>query len=126
MSRLRAQSELAQKTYKIIENLQHYFVHALTQKGANLKNDFSAFEPVEWLRDEGTHGGGCRMMATDELFNRASVNLSQVFYEDMPKKPLNSATALSSIIHPAHPLSPSMHMHIRLNPRQMQAPDKNT
>ncbi|BCE00989.1 coproporphyrinogen III oxidase [Marinicellulosiphila megalodicopiae] len=118
MSRLLAQSELAQKTYKIIEHLQHYFVQGLSQKGALLKSDFSDFEPVEWLRDEGLHGGGCRMMATDTLFNRASVNLSQVFYEDSPQKPLNSATAVSTIIHPAHPLSPSMHMHISFTERK--------
>ncbi|MCJ8313195.1 MAG: coproporphyrinogen III oxidase [Saccharospirillaceae bacterium] len=112
MSRLRAQSVLAVKSYAIIEHLQAYFVAGLTQKGKQLKTDFVQFKPVEWLRDQGIHGGGCRMMATDALFNRASVNLSQVFYEDKPEKPLNSATAISTIIHPAHPLSPSMHMHI--------------
>ena len=58
------------------------------------------------------------MMANDSLFNRASVNLSQVFYEDLPDKPLNSATAISTIIHPAHPLSPSMHMHISFTERK--------
>jgi coproporphyrinogen III oxidase len=36
------------------------------------------------------------------VFDRASVNVSQVHYADEPTRKLASATALSTIIHPAH------------------------
>ena len=65
------------------------------------------------MRDEGRHGGGTRFEARDEtLFNRGSVNVSQVHYDDNPAKQLGSATAISTIIHPKNPNVPSMHMHI--------------
>ncbi|MGC2047784.1 MAG: coproporphyrinogen III oxidase, partial [Gallionella sp.] len=70
-------------------------------------------EPTEWFRDEGRHGGGVRFMATDDtIFNRASVNTSQVHYDDDEKKQLASASAISTIIHPRNPLAPSVHIHI--------------
>jgi coproporphyrinogen III oxidase len=69
--------------------------------------------PTEWFRDEGRHGGGVRFMATDEtLFNRASVNTSQVQYDDDEARQLASASAISTIIHPRNPLAPSVHIHI--------------
>ena len=46
------------------------------------------------------------------VFNRASVNVSGVHYEDKDKYPIDSATALSVILHPRHPKAPSMHFHI--------------
>ncbi|MEM9489700.1 MAG: coproporphyrinogen III oxidase, partial [Myxococcota bacterium] len=46
------------------------------------------------------------------VFNRASVNVSQVHYDDNPHKRLSSATALSTIIHPQSPRGPSVHIHI--------------
>lgn len=46
------------------------------------------------------------------VFNRATVNVSQVHYDDLPAKRLASATALSCIVHPAPPHAPSVHMHI--------------
>ncbi|MEZ4318372.1 MAG: coproporphyrinogen III oxidase [Myxococcota bacterium] len=68
---------------------------------------------VEWERDEGRHGGGTRFELGDTAaFDRASVNVSVVHYDDLPDKALGSATALSTIVHPRHPRSPSMHMHI--------------
>jgi coproporphyrinogen III oxidase len=97
----------AQQAYTIVSHLQKYFVQKLN---ALANKDF---EPVEWFRDEGKHGGGVRYEARDEnLFNRASVNISQVHYDDMPDKALGSASAISTIIHPKNPLAPSMHMHI--------------
>ncbi|HCS12465.1 MAG TPA: coproporphyrinogen III oxidase, partial [Zetaproteobacteria bacterium] len=33
-------------------------------------------------------------------------------YDDMPEKKLSSANAISTIIHPLHPLAPSAHIHI--------------
>jgi coproporphyrinogen III oxidase len=46
------------------------------------------------------------------VFDRGSVNVSQVHYDDDDKKKLGSATAISTIIHPRNPHAPSMHMHI--------------
>ena len=71
------------------------------------------FQPVEWLRDDGVHGGGVRFEgASNGIFNTASINISQVQYEDLPEKKLAAATALSAIIHPDHPIAPSIHIHI--------------
>ena len=71
------------------------------------------FVPVEWLRDGGRHGGGIRYETGDTpIFDRASVNVSQVHYDDAPERRLGSATALSSIVHPRHPHAPSMHLHV--------------
>jgi len=96
----------------LAENLQLYFVNRLN----GLSQIFGAnvpFEAVEWFRDEGRHGGGMRYESRDErLFNRASVNVSQIQYEDMPEKKLDAASAISTIIHPRNPHVPSMHMHI--------------
>ena len=110
--RLRPSSQKAQQAEQIINGLQQILVESLSSKGRLLHKAFTEFKPVEWFRDGGIHGGGVRFVATDKLFNRASVNYSQVFYEDLPEKPLNSATALSTIIHPECPLAPSIHMHI--------------
>lgn len=110
--RHRPTSPKAQQAEQIISGLQHLMVSSLSDKGRLLQTPFHDFTPVEWFRDGGTHGGGVRFVATDALFNRASVNFSQVFYEDLPEKPLNSATAISTIIHPDCPLAPSIHMHI--------------
>lgn len=70
-----------------------------------------SFQPVTWQRDGGAHGGGTRHRATSPIFDGASVNVSQVHYDDLPGKALSSATALSAIVHPAHPRAPSMHTH---------------
>ncbi len=97
----------AQSAYAIVTHLQDYFVQKLNALASK------DFEAVEWFRDAGKHGGGVRYEARDEaLFNRASVNISQVHYDDMPDKALGSASAISTIIHPQNPLAPSMHMHI--------------
>ncbi len=112
LQRIQAQSAKAQEAYEIIEGIQHFFVEKLNQLGKNFGTG-SPFQPVEWFRDEGLHGGGVRYVATDDtLFNRASVNFSQVHYDDIPEKRLSSATAVSTIIHPQNPHAPSMHMHI--------------
>lgn len=69
-------------------------------------------EPVRWTRDGGRHGGGTRFEARDAaVFDRASVNVSQVHYDDLPDRRLSSATALSAIVHPRHPRAPSVHLH---------------
>jgi len=112
MERIRAKSAQAARGYALVCELQQRFVtklNAISKKYGNGK----PYESTEWFRDEGRHGGGERFMATDEtLFNRASVNTSQVHYDDNPAKQLGSASAISTIIHPKNPLAPSVHIHI--------------
>lgn len=96
----------------LVESLQQNFADQLDalseERGAG-----RAFAPIAWLRDQGRHGGGRRLAAADTgIFNRASVNVSCVHYDDMPERRLGSATALSTIIHPSHPRAPSIHMHL--------------
>ncbi len=112
MNRTLAASATAKEANAIVEHLQLYFVERLNALSREFGDD-RAFDAVEWFRDEGRHGGGLRYMATDDsLFNRGSVNVSQVHYDDDAGKKLGSATALSTIIHPYNPLVPSIHMHI--------------
>jgi coproporphyrinogen III oxidase len=93
----------------LIEDLQR----RLTGRLEGLAHDGTRLTRVEWLRDGGRHGGGVRYEVKDlGPFNRASVNMSHVHYDDDDTRPLRSATALSSIIHPAHPRAPSLHLHI--------------
>ncbi len=82
------------------------------------------------------------MAPTCDAFNRASVNVSQVHYDDEPQRKLSSATALSTIVHPANPRAPSVHIHISwtsmrsgsaywrmmadLNPAILDAGDRDT
>ena len=112
MIRLPAKSPQAKQAYALVCDLQQRFVtklNAISKKFGNGK----PYEPTEWLRDNGKHGGGVRFMATDEtIFNRASVNTSQVQYDDDAAKQLGSASAISTIIHPKNPLAPSVHIHI--------------
>ena len=103
-----AQSEFAQKALELVKGLQSSLASGLSA----LDSD-TTFEPIEWSRDSGQHGGGVRLAATTgKLFNCASVNISQVHYDDCREKKLGSASAISTIIHPNNPHAPSMHMHI--------------
>jgi coproporphyrinogen III oxidase len=110
--RIPAKSEKSKEAYTLVEELQTYFVSKLN----DISHTFGAaidFEAHEWFRDEGKHGGGVRYEARDQsIFNRGSVNISQVQYDDDMHKKLASATAISTIIHPHNPHVPSMHMHI--------------
>ena len=109
-----AQSSDALKAYILVRSLQKRFVAKLDHLSKTLGED-KKFQEVTWLRDEGVHGGGSRFESRDEkLFNTASVNVSQVHYDEIPEKNLSSATAISTIIHPNNPLVPSIHIHISL------------
>ncbi|MGR9074438.1 MAG: coproporphyrinogen III oxidase [Gammaproteobacteria bacterium] len=111
MKRTSAKSPLAARANQLVESLQRRFVEKLEAVGRRFGG--GGFEPQAWLRDEGRHGGGIRYYPADEtVFNRASVNVSQVHYDDDAAKRLGSATALSTIIHPDNPYAPSLHMHI--------------
>lgn len=112
MPRTPARSPRAAQALTLVEALQQRFATKLEAVG-RAHGDDRPFESVEWLRDEGTHGGGMRRATGDTpVFDRASVNVSQVHYDDQPDKRLGSATALSTIIHPRNPHAPSVHMHI--------------
>jgi len=112
MKRSKAQSINARAANSLVEELQQYFVTQLDEVVA-ATDEKSSFQPVEWLRGQGLHGGGIRYVAKNEVFfNRASVNVSQIHYDDDASKNLASATALSTIIHPMNPFSPSVHMHV--------------
>ncbi|MFT7860041.1 MAG: coproporphyrinogen III oxidase [Sulfurimonas sp.] len=109
-----AKSKYAQEALQVVEELQSYFAQNLNSVSKEFGEN-KPFEKVEWLRDGGKHGGGSRYEARDEkVFNRGSVNVSQVHYDDDETKKLSSATAISTIIHPQNPRVPSMHMHISL------------
>ena len=112
MIRENANSPKAIACLAMLTQLQNEFVNQLklTTKSLNQELQFTA---VEWLRDNGLHGGGLRyQVASAGLFNGASINVSQIHFQDQSKKAFISATALSSIIHPTHPLAPSIHIHI--------------
>lgn len=110
--RVPATSPRAQRAYQLVCELQQRFVAKLDGISARF-GDNRAYAPYEWLRDGGKHGGGVRYMASDDrVYNRASVNTSQVQYDDEAAKALASASAISTIIHPVNPLAPSVHIHI--------------
>ena len=112
MKRIRAKSAHAEQAYKLVSDLQQRFYTRLNTISSKLGENMP-FEPTEWFREGGKFGGGVRFMAADEtLFNRASVNVSQIQYDEDDTKQLGSASAISTIIHPANPLAPSVHIHI--------------
>ena len=114
MKMILASSLNAINAYELVKNLQKRFVEKL-DKLSEIYGENKAFEEVIWLRDEGIHGGGNRFEAKDRvLFNTASVNVSQVHYDDLTEKQLQSATAISTIIHPKNPNVSSIHIHISL------------
>jgi len=107
-----ATSSNAINALDMLSTAQSHFVEQLSSLCA-LHELPEQFKAVQWLRDNGSHGGGLRFEAPqNSLFNQASVNVSQIQYEDRPDKAFISATALSTIIHPIHPLAPSVHIHV--------------
>jgi coproporphyrinogen III oxidase len=108
MQRTHAADARAGQALELVESLQARFANRLGSLPGS-----GDYTPVAWLRDEGHHGGGERLQAPAcEAFNRASVNVSQVHYDDEPQRRLCSATALSTIVHPTNPRAPSVHIHI--------------
>ncbi|MGB5792663.1 coproporphyrinogen III oxidase [Poseidonibacter sp.] len=114
MSMIMAKSQEAIDAYALVKSLQKRFVDKLNNLSLTLGEN-KKFEEVTWLRDEGIHGGGSRFESRDNiLFNTASVNVSQVHYDEDETKKLQSASAISTIIHPKNPNVPSIHIHISL------------
>ena len=109
-----SKSQDAIKAYEIVRTLQKRFVDKLDDLSSKFGEN-KKFQEVQWLRNNGVYGGGNRFEARDEvLFNTASVNVSQVHYDEDLTKSLQSATAISTIIHPKNPNVPSIHIHISL------------
>lgn len=107
-----AQSPQSARALALVTSLQARFRQQLEGWSAR-RGHADRFQAVQWLRDDGRHGGGTRFEIGDTaLFNRGSINVSQVHYDDDPARKLSSATALSTIIHPQHPRSPSVHIHL--------------
>ena len=107
-----ARSPAAQLALTLVTDLQTRMVRA-QEAVARTRGDAARFTEIVWLRDEGRYGGGSRWGVADTAtFDRASVNVSQVHYDDEAAKRLASATALSTIIHPRHPRAPSVHIHV--------------
>jgi coproporphyrinogen III oxidase len=97
---------------QLIERLQARLTLRLDDIIAARVVDGAPLKRVEWLRRGGVAGGGVRFeTAGTSVFNRASVNMSHVHYDD-EQGPQRAATALSSIIHPQLPTAPSLHLHI--------------
>jgi coproporphyrinogen III oxidase len=106
-----AQSPRATSAHALVQSLQRRFVDGL-EAVARALGASDRFTVVTWLRDEGRHGGGSRHeIGGTSVFDRGSVNVSQVHYDDEPGRRLGSATALSTIIHPRNPHAPSVHLH---------------
>lgn len=104
-------SARAGTAWELVLSLQQRFADALGAVSRKFGGE-GTFSRVEWLRDGGRHGGGERLCCSgDAVFDRASMNVSAVHYDDEPERALSSATALSSIIHPRNPRAPSIHVH---------------
>jgi coproporphyrinogen III oxidase len=111
VERTTSNSDRAAVAIELVEGLQRRFKDKLEAASAAAGHDVT-LDWVEWQRDGGTHGGGHRFVAVETpVFNRVAINVSHVHYSDLPDKKLDSATALSTIIHPRHPRAPSVHMH---------------
>jgi coproporphyrinogen III oxidase len=102
----------AARALELVRALQSRMVEAMQGVAADVGSP-QQFAVAPWLRDDGRHGGGDRWGIGDtDVFNRATVNVSQVHYDDEPARHLASATALSTIIHPRNPHAPSIHLHV--------------
>jgi coproporphyrinogen III oxidase len=114
MPRASAASPRAAAALALFEALQRRFADRL-EAVARAHGSDARFAPIEWLRDGGRHGGGVRLACAETpVFNRASINVSSVHHDDEPAQKVACATALSTIIHPAHPRAPSVHVHLSL------------
>ena len=118
MTRTRSSSPTAALAIELVEGLQLRFKRGLEHFVAERFGP-DELAAVEWLRDEGRHGGGLRYVAVETpAFNRAAINVSHVHYEDEPERKLASASGISTIIHPRDPRAPSVHIHVSWTERK--------
>ncbi|RLA70543.1 MAG: coproporphyrinogen III oxidase [Epsilonproteobacteria bacterium] len=107
-----AQSEEAKEVNLLFSGLQVYFVSKLNALALQFGEGKSC-KSVMWECDKGKHGGGKRYDARDKtLFNQASVDVSQIHYEDRKNKALECASVFSVTIHPDNPHVPSLHLSV--------------
>ena len=78
-------SHAAGDAYRLVSRLQLTFVNGLETVARSVGMPCEMHNS-EWFRDQGSHGGGNRFGLTGPLFNRSSVNISQVHYDDLPGK----------------------------------------
>jgi len=108
----------------LVDELQRHFVRVLTDTARTAFPHEPDFEARPWDRDDGRHGGGVRFQSVSPTgepattspsgagaFDRASVNVSLVHYDDEPDRKLAAAVALSAIVHPRPAHAPSIHVH---------------
>ena len=113
MARIDPQSSKALRAGALVRALQTRFAERLEGVSRHIGSD-EPFARVEWLRDGGRHGGGDRLASGgNAIFDRASINVSAIHYDDEPDRRLSSATALSTIIHPRNPRDPGIHQDLR-------------
>jgi coproporphyrinogen III oxidase len=99
--------------YALMRVLQFRLLSGLSDIARNYDSEYPGFCAVEWLRDNGAHGGGIRYcISNSSFFNQVSINVSQVHFDDSPMMSLGSVTAISVIVHPLNPFTPSLHFHI--------------
>lgn len=111
----RPESSRAGQALELVRDLQSNLANTLVASARQK----AVPQTKTWLRDQGRHGGGSRLVfSPGDAFNRASINVSTVHYDDVASKPLASATAFSTIVHPRHPQAPSMHSHISWTERK--------
>jgi len=104
------QSNESIQSNKMAKYIQEYFTNKLLKVSEDF-GDGKPFEKINWLRNNGINGGGDRLEGVSDIFNRASVNVSGVYYNNDNDRPIASADAISTIIHPSNPNAPSIHMH---------------
>jgi coproporphyrinogen III oxidase len=104
-------TDKSKKACKLVEYIQFYFVKELNSICDQYGNKKHCEEKT-WTKKNPIYGGGQRFEGTDEtIFNRASVNVSSVHYDEDSGKQILLADAISAIIHPLSPFAPSIHMH---------------
>lgn len=113
----------ARQMAELVRSLQRRFADGLMAVGRR-HGDETEFVRQRWLRDDGAHGGGSRLgTAQSPIFQQASINISEVHYDDDDRRPLGAAVAISSIIHPRDPRAPSVHLHFSLT--EMKSGDRS-
>jgi len=81
-----ARAPEAAQAREVVDALQRRMVDAMQA----LAPGDAPLVATHWLRDGGAHGGGVRWATGDTgMFDRASVNVSQVHYDDLPERKLD-------------------------------------
>lgn len=107
-----ALSEETKEVNLLFSGLQVYFVSKLNALALKYGEGKSC-KSVIWECDKGKHAWGKGYIARDKsLFNQASVQVSEIHYENKKNKTLEASSAFSATIHPDNPHIPSMHISV--------------